>query len=447
MWDVVADKSGNFYFSDSGTNRIRKVSASGILSTYAGDGGLATSARLNAPHGVGVDAAGNIYIADTTNYRIRKINPAGIISTVAGNGEVITVLPSGTIRGNGDGSAATAANVVPWDVKPDSNGNLYISDWLNHRIRKVDGSGIITTIAGNGTVGSTGDGGLGTNALINNPTGVAVDAGGNVYFAEFQGNRIRKVNAPPLGPPTIRTTNTVVPAFMGNAGFSSNMYVEIYGTNFSNVSRVWAGSDFSGANAPTSLEGVSVRINGKLAYVYYVSPGQINVNVPEDTATGSVSIQVITSAGTSNTINAQRSRLSPAMLTTPAFNIGGKQFVAALTPNFASFIGRPNMIAGVSFVTPRPGDTVSIYALGAGPTNPPTQAGVTASQNAVLASPYQVKIGGVPATVSFAGLLAGTIGLYQLNVVIPPVGAADQTIEFIVDGVSNNQSLYITVGP
>jgi uncharacterized protein (TIGR03437 family) len=135
------------------------------------------------------------------------------------------------------------------------------------------------------------------------------------------------------------------------------------------------------------------------------------------------------------------------MLTTPAFNVGGKQYIAALTPNFASFIGRPNLIPGVSFVLPRPSDTVSIYALGAGPTVPATQAGVTAAVNSPLALPYQVKIAGVPATVTFAGALAGTIGLYQLNVVIPPVAAGDQTIEFIVDGVSNNQNLFITVGP
>ena len=134
------------------------------------------------------------------------------------------------------------------------------------------------------------------------------------------------------------------------------------------------------------------------------------------------------------------------MLTTAAFNVGGKQYIAALTPNFASFVGRPDLIAGVSFLLPRQGDVVSIYALGAGPTVPATQAGVTAPANSPLALPYQVKVGGVPASVSFAGLLSGTIGLYQLNVTIPQVQAGDQTIEFIVDGVSNDQNLYITVG-
>jgi len=215
---------------------------------------------------------------------------------------------------------------------------------------------------------------------------------------------------------------------MGNAGFSSNMYVEIYGVNLSGTTRLWSGADFNGANAPTSLDGVSVSVNNKPAFIYYVSPGQININVPEDTATGPVDIRVQTSAGSSNSVTVTRSRLSPTLLTVPSFKIGGKQHVVALTPNFASYIGRPNMTPGVAFVAPKPGDTVSIYALGLGPTNPATLAGVTAAQNSEVALPLQVKIGDAEAIVSFKGLLQGSIGLYQLNVVIPNLAAGDQKL-------------------
>jgi len=115
---------------------------------------------------VGVDASGNIYIADTTNYRIRKVTPAGIISTVAGTGNV-TIPFLGNL---GDGGPATSATLVPWDVKADAAGNLYISDWLGHRIRKVDvATGIITTIAGTGTAAFSGDGGPASSAAINAP--------------------------------------------------------------------------------------------------------------------------------------------------------------------------------------------------------------------------------------------------------------------------------------
>ena len=276
------------------------------------------------------------------------------------------------ILGNlGDGGPATNATFIPWDVKADAAGNLYISDWLGHRIRKVDAAtGIITTIAGTGTAGFSGDGAAAAGSAINGPTGLTVDSQGNVYFADSLNHRIRKINAPPLGPPAIRSTNPVVPSFLGNAGFSSNMYLEIYGVNFSRTTRLWGAPTFSGPNAPTVLDGVRVTVNSKPASVYYVSPGQININVPED-ATGPVAIRVQTSEGLSNPVTVTRSRLSPTLLTTTLFKIGGKQYVVALTPNFASHRPWPNMIAGVPFWLPKPGDTVSI-ALGLGPTNPAT---------------------------------------------------------------------------
>lgn len=447
---VAVDAAGNVYFADHDNQRVRKIDRAGIITTiagtgttgFSGDGGPATSARLYAPHGLAVDAAGNVYIADTTNYRIRKVSPDGVITTVAGSGNV----PLGT--NNGDNGPATRASFVPWDVEVDGAGSLYISDWLSNRIRKVDGTtGIITTIAGNGSGGFAGDGGPATNAAISSPTGLALDFLGNVYFADSGNHRVRKVSAPPIGAPVIRSTNPVVPSFLGNAGFSSNMYVEIYGTNFSRFARLWGSLDFNGPNAPTSLDGVSVTVNNKPAFVYYVSPGQININVPDDTVTGSVSIQVRTPEGVSNAVTVTRSRLSPTMLTTPGFKVGGKQYVVALTSDFTSYVGRPGMLPGGSFVAPRPGDTVLIYALGLGPTSPGTQAGVSAGQTANVLLPLQVKIGDVEASVPFKGLLQGTIGLYQLNVVIPNVAAVDQRIELTVDGVKNEQDLTIVVGP
>jgi len=180
--------------------------------------------------------------------------------------------------------------------------------------------------------------------------------------------------------------------------------------------------------------------------VYYISPTQININAPEDTATGPVNIQVKNDFGFSNTGSANRSRVAPTLQSVPAFNVGGKQYVVAQTSDFKSFIGQPGLIQGISFVAPKPGSTVIIFALGCGPTNPATQAGVVASQGAALALPYQLKIGGTPANVAFGGIVAGSIGLYQFNVVIPSVPAGDQPIELIVDGIPNAQNLVITVG-
>ncbi len=195
---VAVDTAGNVYIADSDHNRIRKVSAStGIITTiagngslgYSGDGGAATAAGLYYPYGVAVDAAGNLYIADTGDNRIRKVSAStGIITTVAGNGSA---------GYSGDGAAATAAELdKPFGVAVDAAGNLYIADTCDNRIREVSAStGIITTVAGNGSPYYGGDGGAATAAGLAFPEGVAVDAAGNLYIADSYDNRIRKVSA------------------------------------------------------------------------------------------------------------------------------------------------------------------------------------------------------------------------------------------------------------
>ncbi len=188
---VAVDSSGTVYFADSNNNRIRKLSGSTVstvagngLLSRSGDGGAAISAQLNAPLGVALDTQGNLYIADTSNNQVRKVTPAGVISTIAG---------TGTAGSAGDGNAATAAQLnAPQGLAVDSAGALYIADVQNHKVRKVAG-GIITTFAGSGTAGFGGDGGSAGSAQLNLPMGVAVDAAGNVYIAEFGNNRVRKV--------------------------------------------------------------------------------------------------------------------------------------------------------------------------------------------------------------------------------------------------------------
>src|SRR5262249_23318079 len=151
----------------------------------------------------------------------------------------------------------------------------------------------------------------------------------------------------------------------------------------------WSGA-FTGSTAPTSLGGVNVTVNGIPAFIQYVSPTQININVPDDSATGSVNIVVRNAAGSSNTGTAMRSQVSPTLLSVPQFSAGSTYYVVAQTPDFTNFIGPPGLVAGNSFVAAKPGDTVIVFATGCGPTSPPTQAGVLAAQNSPLALPYQV---------------------------------------------------------
>jgi sugar lactone lactonase YvrE len=191
-WGVAVDKTGTIYFADSDNNRLRTIDASGRIATkagstagFSGDGGPSQSARLGAPAGVAIDATGNIYIADAGNNRIRKIDVAGVITTVAG---------SGAAGSSGDGGQAKLALLNgPLGIAVDSAGNLYIADEANGRIRKVDVTGVITTIAGNGTAGFSGDGGKATQAALNFPRAVAVDGAGNVYIADTRNIRVRRV--------------------------------------------------------------------------------------------------------------------------------------------------------------------------------------------------------------------------------------------------------------
>jgi len=191
---VAVDAIGNIYISDDNNDFIRKVDVSGIITTvagngtcgYTGDGGPATSAQLCFPVGIQTDAAGNLYISDNANYVVRKINTTtGIISTIAGNG---------TPGYSGDGGPATSAQLLNnFDVTFDADGNFYIADWGNARIRKVNTSGIISTYAGNGGFGYTGDGGLATAAQVGAPTGVVLDAAGNLFIADQQNSVVRKI--------------------------------------------------------------------------------------------------------------------------------------------------------------------------------------------------------------------------------------------------------------
>jgi len=192
---IATDSLGNLFIADQNSHRIRKIDTQGVISTvagtggggYSGDGGLATSAQIYNPRSVTADNNGNLYISDKSNNRIRKVDTNGIISTYAGTGE------SGY---SGDGGAATLAKInFPYHLTTDQDGNLYFAEYSNHIIRKVDTNGIITTVAGTPeNSGYSGDGGAATSAKLNRPLGVDIDLSGNIYIADYRNHVIRKVN-------------------------------------------------------------------------------------------------------------------------------------------------------------------------------------------------------------------------------------------------------------
>jgi len=479
---IAVDGNGNLYIADLYNNRIRKVDPSGIITTvagtgasdsigqggFSGDGGPATAARLNLPDAVAVDAAGNLYIADSSNSRIRRVDKnTGVITTVVGNGNVPqnkgtandggvatqvpieqptsvtldsagniyfsggarvqkvdtsgiirTVAGTGTAGDTGDGGPATSAQVKSVvALAADNAGNLYIAE-TTYRVRKVDASGIITTVAGNGTRGYTGDGGPAISAQFENPQGVVVDSAGNFYVSDSSANVVRKVNAPAAS--TGPTISLVSNAFGGSQTLAPNTWVQVKGVNLAPAghTRIWGGGDFANNQLPTQLDGVSVTVNGKAAFVYYISPTQVNILTPPDAISGTIALQLTNNGVKSNVVNNAAQPLSLAFFTFDATHV-------TATHADGSLIGPASLYPGAS--TPaKPGETIIVYANGFGPTTVPIVSGGLTQSGTLSAGAPIVGIGGFPANVLFAGLVAP--GEFQFNIVVPS-GEPDGDIE------------------
>ncbi len=491
-YGVAVDAAGNIYFSDSLNNMIRKVSTTGTVSRiagtgvqgYGGDGGNAVDALLNLPTGLTVDSAGNVYVADTQNHRIRKITTDGKIATVFGTGQP---------NFDGDGKPGDQAPVYyPESVALDSAGNLYVADTFNHRIRKLT-AGIASTVAGNGIATFKGDNGQAVSASLNYPRGVFVDASGNILIADSLNNRIRMVSENKVirtvagagyfgdagdgGPATgalfrfpravisdgsggylvLDTDNhrvrqlTPIPqapainqsgvvsssAFGGFSSAARGSWMEIYGSNLAQGKREWASSDFVEGKAPTSLAGTSVTIGGLPAFVSYVSPGQVNVQVPDTLTAGVHEVVVKSPIGASTAYKVTVNDVEPGLFAPSSLQAGGKQYAGVILAD--------GSVASPASASIRSGDTVTLYGIGFGSVAPNLAAGeIVRNANSVV-MPLQIYFGDAAATVTYAGLAPGTLGLYQINVVVPQVTGNAIPLTFKLNGASGAQALYTSV--
>ena len=460
---IALDKAGNLYIADNLSNKVRKVTIStGIIttvagngnSTFSGDGGQATAAGMSSPLGVKFDSLGNMYIAEGN--RIRKVDTSGIITTIAGQPG------NGTNYGStGDGGPAINATLFgPLDIVIDGSGNIFIADNQNLRVRKIDTNGIITNYAGKFGPVSTpvGDGGPATNAYLGNPLGLLLDSAGELFISETQ-QAIRKVSAPGAfvctntAPVTITSIDSAS-AYGGYNYFASGSWLEIKGSNLADPSDPrlasgsgqWSSADFTGPNAPTNLDGISVSINGKPAYVWYVSPTQLNVQAPEDSATGNVAVTVTNCKATSSLSMFARRLLAPGLLAPSSFNLGGKQYMVATFNSDSAYVLNTGAISGINSRPAKPGDLIIAYGIGFGDVTPSILPGVIAGQSNSLNNPITVAFGSTNATLSYAGLAGNFVGLYEFYITVPSALAnGDYQINVTQNGITVPQTMYLTV--
>jgi uncharacterized protein (TIGR03437 family) len=497
---IVTDGAGNVYIADYLDNRIRKVDAAGTITTFAGkgtlgqtgfsgDGGPALNAELNSPTGLALDQAGNLYIADSGNGRVRKVDTAGMITTVAGKG-------SGQLTGDG-GPATNAQLANPTDVAVDGAGNLYIADFGNSAVRKVDTSGVIRTIlhggfgncqpgsvaaaaadiggaaglaldsagnlyiadhssdcvhkldtAGNVTTFAGGgpnlnaDGVVATSAGLGQVSGVAVDAAGNLYLVDNNYGKIRKVGAatapvtPPANPPSV-TSALNGASFAAGQGLTSGVLASIFG-----AAMAPGNAQASTIPLPLSLNGVSVTVQGLAAPLLFVSPTQINFQTPWAVTFGPADIVVTVNGTPSAKFATTISGVSPGIFST---QFGAGQAIAI---NVDGTLAAPaGSIPGLTTHPAKPGDTIIILATGLGLVTPPATTGAASSDTLrrTILTPA-VLIGGVPATVAFSGLTPQFVGVNQLNVTVPNVAAGVVPLQIDLAGVKTSDKVTIAIG-
>jgi len=397
---LATDAAGNLYISDPSATRISKVSSSGVITTvagtgtpgFSGDNGPATSAQLSGPGFLAVDSAGNLYMVD--GLRVRMVSTNGIITTIAG---------SGAQQYFGDGGLAINAGMAPSGVAVDSAGSIYITD--HNRVRKIQ-NGIITTIAGNGSGGYSGDGGPAASASLGGPASLAVDSTGNVYVADVGNSAIRLLS--PTSAPVL--ISAVVDAASEMAGpLSPGKIVTIYGGGLgpSTLTQFQLNNGVIG----TQLSGTTVSFNGIAAPIVYTSAAQVAAIVPYEVTGTTAQVAVSYQGQTSTAVTVPIAASAPSLF---SLNETGAGQAAAI-----------NVVDGTVNTAANPvkiGTYISLFATGEGQTTPAGVDGKIAS-GPLLPAPnlkVSVTVGGIPAVVQYAGAAPGEVaGVMQVNVQIP----------------------------
>lgn len=425
---VAVDGGGNLFIADFNNDVVRKVTAAGVISTvagngspgYSGDGGGAVTAQLKGPVSVAVDGAGNLYIADSGNSVVRKVTPGGLISTYAGNG---------TLGSSGDGGYATAAQLAtPAGVAVDSSGNLYIADSGAGTVRLVNAAGLISTIAGGGGVGYSGDGGPAVGAQFNSLSGIALDASGDVYLADRGNNAIRFLQLVAAVPSTGMVTNS---ASNLSGPIAPGEIVTVFGSGIG--PQTLMASTPTNNTLPTEVGGATVYIGGIPAPMLYTWTSQASVVVPYEVTPGNTSVTVSYGGQVSLELPVQVAPTAPGIFTVDQSGQG-----QAVAFNETGTMNSPT--------TPVvEGTVIIVYMTGAGLVTPSEPDGVFAFVQPLL--PVTATIGGIASDVQFvAGDYTLTPGIIRVFIRVP-VGITGSAIPVIVTvgGVSTQYGVTIAV--
>lgn len=336
---------------------------------------------------------------------------AGDLSPLPGD-SVFVLCDDGSVKGSKSCPAQFPVQFIEHNAP--RRTNTFTFDWTPPA---TDQGSISIYVAGNGANGNQ-----------------QADPGDHIYMASYtltpaSGNQQK---------PAIAVQNGVVNAASFQAGIASGAWMTIFGANLASTTRIWGNGDFNGNLLPTQLDGVSVNIDGKPAAIYFISPGQINVQVPADDSVGPVQVQVITPQGTSDPATAQLQKFAPGF-----FLVSGTQYVAAVHQD-GTYVGKPNLIPGGNFRPAQPGETILLYGTGFGATNPLVPTGQIFSGAAPLATAPTILIGGAAANVAFAGL-AGA-GLYQFNLTVPATAPdGDAAVAAQIGGQSTQPNIFVTI--
>lgn len=478
---IALDRLGRIYVADEGSNRIRRIGLDGVVSTFAGNGtsnkpadnAPILNSPLNSPLGLVFGPTGNILVAEGNSRVVREID------STTNTFRILAGSPDNLEGSTGDGGwAATARFFQIRSLAYGPQGQVYVLETYQgrSRIRVITRAAlnVFEIRSGNNQtapVGSRLPQPIQVRAVANNLPfpGLEVRFSGPATFdppvaltnkdgiasttvtlGANSGALAFTATNPSLTPLTfnaVATPNTL-PTISSAAGagafgasriISPGMWVEVFGTNLATSTRSWGVEDFNGDRGPNALDGVRVFISNRPAFVAYISPTQLNIQVPDGLPTGSVSLVVTNSNGSSTAFQLNVASTSASLLAPAVFS----PYVAAILPD-GFFAGPTGFIPGVAFRPAKSGEAITIYAIGLGPTNPSVSAGQITPSTAGLNS-FSAQIGGRGAQVIYAGLAPGLVGLYQINLVVPGQLRGDQDLTITANGSRVGQQLKITV--